>query len=1134
MPISTRQTSLLAAEDWTKVYQSFKDANFQAYDFETIRKSMIDYVRLYYPEDFNDYIESSEFIALIDLIATLGQSLAYRNDLNTRENFIDTAERRESILRLARLISYSPKRSVPASGILKITEISTTEFLADSNGIDLSNTRVLFNDGNNSNWQEQYNIIINAALEDAQRIGSPANTAEISGIQTDEYTLNLEPGAIPVFSYTNLVDGIQTNFEVTSVTTQDKEYWYELPPKIEQEFNILYRNDDLGNASVNTGFFMHFKQGNLLSTDFEITDAIPNRTVAIGVSNINQTDVWLYKLNDQTGLEEDQWEQVPAVVGVNISYNNVSATNRDIFQVTTNQDDSVNLIFGDGVFATMPRGRYRFYYRASNGLGYKVTPAEMSQVIVPISYVSRIGRIETLTLTGALQYTAANASPRETDLDIKQRAPQQYYTQNRMVNGEDYNIFPYTSYNNIIKSKAINRSSSGISRFLDVVDTTGKYSSTNIFADDGLLYKEEPLNSFNFQFTFPTDILSMVENEIKPIISGQEMTHFYFAEFPRFAAPGDDFQWVKVTASTNQSTGYFVNSADIIQQVGNTVATSAKYITVGSMIKFRAPDGYYFDTANVLQVLPTTRPLINGERTAIYSGVLDIAGDGTATGTGVLPNGLGPIVLSDVIPTDAEIEEIIPAFNTDLSTATVQEIISTMVLYRDFGLRYDIDTQDWAIIAAEDLNLIDPFSLDDAGDTSGTNLDSSWVINFTTNGISYQIEYRGLRYIFESVLQTRFYFDEDLKVFDPVTGTTINDFINILKVNSQPDSNEAMGQNTIVYIYKNIVDVDGYEDNTKILVTYADQDHDSVVDNPDFFEELIDEQTNPETKYVFFKKSSDYGNFEILIPIDNADVVTIYTTRTEINANIANYDNGQIFYATTDGTFHVLSVTTAARVLTDTTLYVAKIGRQELYFQYRHNSPNNRRIDPSPNNIIDLFVLTRQYEEDYKNWVQDVTGTVEEPEQPSAEELRIEFNGLDDYKVISDTLIYNSAKFKPLFGVEAEPALQAVFKVVKNDNVNTSDSKIKSKLIAAINTYFEINNWDFGETFFFTELSTYLHQELVPDVASVIIVSKDGTNIFGSLFQINSESNEILTSAATVDDVEIITAITATQISVAQ
>jgi hypothetical protein len=514
----------------------------------------------------------------------------------------------------------------------------------------------------------------------------------------------------------------------------------------------------------------------------------------------------------------------------------------------------------------------------------------------------------------------------------------------------------------------------------------------------------------------------------------------------------------------------------------------------------------------------------------MFTGVVLVSGDGSAQGIGVLPNGVGAITLADVVPSLAEIDEIIPAFNTSFSNALTQSIITNMLVYSDFGLRYDLDTQDYAIIAAEDLDSTGEFSLTNAGDTSGTNLDASWIIKFETDGTTYDITYRGLSYIYESVLQTRFYFDADLKVFDPVTGQTINDYINILKVNSSPDSSEAVGHDTIVFIYDNITDVDGYDNNKKIKITFSDIDADDVPDNPDFFDDLVDPDTNPTTKYVFFEKSADADNFEILIPLDFGTVVTTFATRADINANIPNYDDGQIFYATTEGTFHILVVTTTTRTLTDSNAYVAKVGRQDLFFQYRHNAPNNRRIDPSPNNIIDLFVLTRQYEEDYSNWVSDVTGTVVEPSQPTAEELRIEFNTLDDFKAISDTLIYNSAKFKPLFGTEADTALQAVFKVVKNENVNISDSKVKSNLIAAINRYFEINNWDFGETFFFTELSTFLHLELVPEVASVIIVSKDGTNQFGSLFQINSEPNEILKSAATVDDVKIITAITAAQI----
>ena len=151
MSSTDRQNRLLVAEDWRKVYQSFRDADFQSYDFENLRRTMIEYIRQNYPEDYNDYIESSEYLALIDLIAFLGQSIAFRVDLNARENFLELAERRESVLRLARLLSYNAKRNQAGNGLLKFSSIRTTQDIIDSNGRNLSGQVVVWNDPANSN-----------------------------------------------------------------------------------------------------------------------------------------------------------------------------------------------------------------------------------------------------------------------------------------------------------------------------------------------------------------------------------------------------------------------------------------------------------------------------------------------------------------------------------------------------------------------------------------------------------------------------------------------------------------------------------------------------------------------------------------------------------------------------------------------------------------------------------------------------------------------------------------------------------------------------------------------------------------------------------------------------------------------
>ena len=131
MATTERQNRLLVAEDWTKIYQSFQQADFKSYDFETLRRTMVAYLQENFPDDFNDFVESSEYIALIDLIAYIAQALSFRVDLNARENFLETASRRNSVLRLARLINYNASRNKTATGLLKISTISTTQEVRD-------------------------------------------------------------------------------------------------------------------------------------------------------------------------------------------------------------------------------------------------------------------------------------------------------------------------------------------------------------------------------------------------------------------------------------------------------------------------------------------------------------------------------------------------------------------------------------------------------------------------------------------------------------------------------------------------------------------------------------------------------------------------------------------------------------------------------------------------------------------------------------------------------------------------------------------------------------------------------------------------------------------------------------------
>ena len=211
MSATDRQNRLLLAEDWKKIYRSFKFAEFKSYDFDNLRRVMINYIRENYPEDFNDYIESSEYLALIDLIAFLGQNIAFRTDLNARENFIELAERRESVLRLARLLSYNPRRNQSANGLLKFNSVSTSENIVDNNGRNLANKTVVWNDTTNSEWFEQFIKIINAALSSVNQFGNPVQFSSVAGIPTEQYKFS-STTRIPIYTFTKSVNNKSLNF----------------------------------------------------------------------------------------------------------------------------------------------------------------------------------------------------------------------------------------------------------------------------------------------------------------------------------------------------------------------------------------------------------------------------------------------------------------------------------------------------------------------------------------------------------------------------------------------------------------------------------------------------------------------------------------------------------------------------------------------------------------------------------------------------------------------------------------------------------------------------------------------------------------------------------------------------------
>lgn len=1123
MTTTSRQNNLILNEDWTRIYQTFQSADFKSYDFENLRRVIIAYFRENYPEDFNDYIESSEYLALIDAIAFLGQSLSFRIDLASRENFIELAERKESVIRLSKMLSYNAKRNLPSKGLLKFDTVSTTETVLDNNGKNLAQQTIVWNDPTNQNWAEQFVTVLNAAMTDNTEFGRSQGSAIIDSIPTEQYRFRTSSNDVPIFTYSKVVAGRQMTFELLSTSFKGKEELYEEPPVPGNQVGFVYRNDGKGGTSSNTGFFLMFKQGSLELADFSIDVPTTNELIAVDTNNINNEDVWLFALNS-AGVQLNEWTKVSALIGNNISYNSVNSNIRNIYSVLTKENDRVDLAFADGVYGNLPQGAFRVYYRTSNGLSYQIAPNEMRGISIAIPYVNKSGVRHTLTVTLSLKYTISSSTPSESVASIRRNAPAQYYTQNRMITGEDYNLAPLSTSQNILKVKAINRVSSGISRNFDLIDASGKYSSINIFASDGLIYKNDIERSLAFKFTNRIDIINFIRNSIEPIFTSTDVYNFYLTKFDKILFTDTNYRWNQLTTDINNSTGYFYNAVDFtILKVGAYTTSTLKYITPGTLIKFIAPAGQSFKRGKLV----TTNANDSEQTDRIWTKVVKITGDGTNAGRGVLSSGLGPVQFSDIIPTAAIAARIVPKFVNNLSQGLETEMINLMLANLNFGLRYSVADLDWKIVSTSNLNLLSNFSLGKAGDIANTSLDSSWLVAFVKEADEYFIRIRGLDYIFGSLEENRFYFDSAQKTYNGKTGDVVKDQVRILGINSDSNLLYPLKQDVGFEVSDTIKYDDGYQSTDEIKIAFFDSDSDGVIDNPDAFEQVVG--LDLDLKFLFFTESVDTAGNKIKQFVDNSDN-RIAIIQKESLVNVNDYSDGALIYFYDSDENVVKRVDRSTNTLVLESNYSANIGRAGLKFQYIHNANVDRRIDPSSSNIVDVYLLTRSYDTAFRNYL---VGAATKPQEPNSDSLRITFgSNLDLIKSISDEIIYHPVSYKVLFGPTADAKLQAKFKIVKNSNKLINDNDLKVRIINAINEFFDINNWDFGDRFFVSEMITYVVNTVAPDISNMIILPRQITQSFGSLFEIQSRVDEIFVSGAVVDDIEIVSSISASELRI--
>lgn len=1219
---SIRQNNLFAAEDWKVVYDAFANVSLKAYDYSSIYNALVDYLRVNNPDEFNDYVAHSEMMAHINMLSYLGQSLAFRVDLNARENFFSTAERRESILNLAYSLSYNPSRNKTSHGLLKVMSVVTTQPVMDNQGNSLSGKEIQWNQINDSDWYDSFIRILNSSFVSINKFGSPTNRNSVEGIITDLYAINslTNKGWRPTYPFSTTVNGKPYTFDIVNSEIEHNSY-YESAPSPTSPFKILYRNDNNGVSSPKTGFFLQFKEGELRYKDFFYDDPLPNRHEYINDSNINNTDVWVQSI-DNDGNVVTTWEQVDSMSGQNIAYNSINKTNRQIFFVKSGEDNSINIIYPDGNFGDVPTGNIRVWYRISENNSYIIRPNDIRNKTRTIFYNGHDGQEYQLTVKFSLTEEVYNAEPEEHSDSITKNAPLLHYTQGRMVNGVDYNTYPITKTSLIKKLKTVNRTYAGHSRYIDINDPTGSLSNLNIVGDDGLLFKEDSYITSSETISNNTNYHSMIYQHIEKILSHDYFKIFYNDKYRKtilsdvsnggkgnqyWSYPTGRYVWKTLPNKTEALSGYFFDTTTNTPISVGDVATDRllKYIRKGSVIQF---------TNNVGEDVWATI------RSSTNNGIVDLSY--MLTGT---------IKLSRIVRNGWTIKAIIPSLRSQVNPIEANRIEVELTSGRSFGLSYDHINESWNIIEQDNiLDTTNKFDLLPVSNASSP--DNTWLLKvLVTNDsdiVTYQFIGRGIKYVFGSNSDVQFHFKNTTPIIDPESGRLSQDYIEIMESNTNRNNADQtsvkgraiIGQfktvsnhtnntyydismvvsntqdysniqlyngdtrilydisdsliggeqvyrvklrnvqaNTIIRIsnslsifnsefvcsklprpYRfsvidNYINNNGKIDNSKISVVPIDSDLDGVIDYPLSFDDIV----SPNDVVILKSTTTLDGNTYETVDTDmrrlseiNREFIPKQVYFADDNV-IINDING-VSHTYEFGNFYLANETNGISQNSATVIesyngisYRFVYGRSysisdNFMFRWKHYADADQRIDPSISNIMACYVLTNNHDNDMRMWLKKSGKLLDIPEVPTTNAIRTQLLQIEDNKMYSDQLVYIPSTYKLLFGRNASPQHQASFKVIKTTGTIVTDNEIRSRIVSAINEYFNIDNWDFGDGFYFSELNSYIHSKLIGIISSVVIVPRFDNSRFGDLFEITAEANELFLSTATVDDIEVV------------
>jgi hypothetical protein len=384
--------------------------NFAATDFETIKKSLVDYINAVYPKDFNNFYASELGVMLIDLVSYMGAVTSFKADALANECFIRTVKNRVNLRSLLQLIGVSLRGPGSASAKGRLTW-----------------------DGESNPTGPQVSAINISSQSRSVTVASPEDESPVN------YTLYK----------------LDSNNAIENIQNADDSL-------------VFYGGTDSDNgmgagglSSVYTGMALVEGAYVVDAGTFDSTETAKSILLTNGPVIENSVRVFVEAVDSEPSDATGAYLQVDKLFSAS------GSTDR-VFEVVYDGDYNGIVVFGDGSLSISPpqNANYTVSYRIGGGTRGNLEKGSLNLIINSTDGIgnSHSWRLENTTVM-------AGGADAETALQAKKFAPYTFKSQDRLVTLTDYIAFGnrfYSSTGSTGKVTAVTREGYSSANIIDL------------------------------------------------------------------------------------------------------------------------------------------------------------------------------------------------------------------------------------------------------------------------------------------------------------------------------------------------------------------------------------------------------------------------------------------------------------------------------------------------------------------------------------------------------------------------------------------------------------------------------------------------------------------------------------------